>query len=341
MSVPSELKASSRRFMEQLLLSRPADPISFAMQYFFDERCTTPSVNHAIHSLTFLIRKPVEFRSSVATIYCAERVVSDSSTDDGKSKGSAGASSSAGSGSSQPTGEKDEKDDTGAAKTASESKSSGDGEPSSSSSSSSSSTKAIVKEESLSGSVDREENLSSVYLHRLCKIARMAIAASDGSLAIASSKDNDSRNFSPSLSMNVPGTETTEWIYNAIEKFMQGDPISQAVSLNFETYISFLRLYLSLWASLDWLCKGAEVLIESTMEGGSSVDTHSIFEPNGSDLKLSEPTLMPDDIDILGRSLKGTFMSCSPEEKANLQVVVSRSFDTFAKSLLSDGTASD
>ena len=340
MSVPSELKASSRRFMEQLLMCRPGDSTSFAMQYFFDERCTTPSVNHAIHSLTFLIRKPVEFRSAVATIYCAETAASDSSADDGKAKSSSGAPSTMGSGIGNSTaGEKEDKSDSGVVRASPESKTGGEslgaaGDPSSSSSSSSSSTK-----ESLSDSVARDENTSSLYLKRLCKIARMAIAASDGSLAVACSADKDGRNFSSSSSLNVPGTESTEWIYDTIEKFMQGDQISQAVSLNFETFISFLRLYLSLWASLDWLFKGVELLVESNTEGGSSIESHPIWNSERNDLKLSEPTLMPDDIHILGKSLKGTFASCTNEEKANIQVLVSRSFDIFAKSLLSGSTS--
>ncbi len=333
MSVPSELKASSRRFMEQLLMCRPGDPISFAMQYFYDERCSTPSVNHAIHSLTFLIRKPVEFRSAVATIYCAETAMNDSS-DEGKSKASGANGGGGGSMSTSGQADKDEKMDAGSVKASSESKSVTEisvGGGAVGEASSKDGVKAISRQGSLADPVPRDENLTSLYLKRLCKIARMAVAASDGSLAIACSNDIEARNFSSSASMNVPGTETNEWIYDVIEKSMRGDPISQAVSLNFETYISFLRLYLGLWASLDWISKGAEVLIESE---NSNIDSYDVGESQGGNLKLSEPIIMPDDIDLLGRALKGTYYACTPEDRMNMQIIVSRSFDIFAKSVL-------
>ena len=94
MSVPAELKSVTRKFIEQLLLCRPTDTISFAIQYYSDERARSPKLAHAVHSLMFLLRRPMEFRSAVGTIYCTEVSISDESKADTIASSSSGSSNS-------------------------------------------------------------------------------------------------------------------------------------------------------------------------------------------------------------------------------------------------------
>ena len=66
--LPSELKNVTRRLLEQLLICRPLDSISFSVQFYSDERAPNPSVAHALHSLMFLLRKPREFRAALRCV---------------------------------------------------------------------------------------------------------------------------------------------------------------------------------------------------------------------------------------------------------------------------------
>ena len=74
------------------------------------------------------------------------------------------------------------------------------------------------------------------------QIARLAITSYDASLAVAagSVRSNLLKNsFEP-----IPGSEDKVWLFELIERSLRKDPISEAVTLDFETYISFLRLIL-------------------------------------------------------------------------------------------------
>ena len=72
------------------------------------------------------------------------------------------------------------------------------------------------------------------------------------------------------------------------------------------------------------------------MESTESTQTNSqiVLELQTSSLKVLEPVIVPDDVDILTRVIKGTYYACTHEEKLNLQVIVTRAFETFAKSVL-------
>jgi len=61
----------TRRLLEQLLVCRPADSISFSVRFYSDERTPNPAVSHALHSLMFLLRKPKEFRAALSCVYCS------------------------------------------------------------------------------------------------------------------------------------------------------------------------------------------------------------------------------------------------------------------------------
>ena len=261
MSVPSELKASSRRSIEQILLCRPTYPISFAVQYYFDERCSSPSVNHAIHSLIFLLRKPVDFRSAVATIYCAETAVATAVANESYAKeekkeklaAEAAAVAAAEKAAVAAAASKDDKDDESVSP-----KSPKDGDDAADGGGKGGGGGGDLRRSDSLGNgakgaaeltAGKEESASETQLNRLCNIARRSIASMDGTLAIACRDDKEARTAVSNGAINgIRGTEEFEWIFDAIEKFTRNEPISDAVSLNFETYISFLRLYLSLWA---------------------------------------------------------------------------------------------
>jgi hypothetical protein len=346
MSVPSELKASSRRFIEQILLCRPTDPISFAVQYYFDERCSSPSVNHAIHSLTFLLRKPVDFRSAVATIYCAETAVATAVANESYAKeekkeklaAEAAAVAAAEKAAGTAAVSKDDKDDESVSPKDGDYAADGGGKAGGDLRRSDSLGNDVKGAAELSAG--KEESASETQLSRLCNIARRSIASMDGTLAIACRDDKEARTAVSNGAINgIRGTEEFEWIFDAIEKFTRNEPISDAVSLNFETYISFLRLYLSLWASISWLSKATEAVqnaVATNNNGSSAFEVFDFDVGGGNDGQFIDVLVMEEDIQVLSRALQGVYNSCTPEEKMDMRTVVNRSFDIYVKGTLNN-----
>lgn len=68
MSVPS-IDSSIRSFYEVLLACRPTDPVSFAAEYFEDEKKSDPEYFHAMRMLVYLTSDEKHFRNASATIF--------------------------------------------------------------------------------------------------------------------------------------------------------------------------------------------------------------------------------------------------------------------------------
>jgi hypothetical protein len=63
------VEAAVRNFYELLLICRPKNPISFAAEYFDDEKKTDPEYYHALRVLPFLVSDAKNFRNASATIF--------------------------------------------------------------------------------------------------------------------------------------------------------------------------------------------------------------------------------------------------------------------------------
>ena len=68
MSSPS-IDSSIRSFYEVLLTCRPTDPVSFAAEYFEDEKKSDPAYFHAMRMLVHLTSDEKHFRNASATIF--------------------------------------------------------------------------------------------------------------------------------------------------------------------------------------------------------------------------------------------------------------------------------
>ena len=316
MSIPSELKSSTRRMIEQVLVCRPYDSISYAVQYYYDEKCANPTVNHAIHSLLFLIRKPVDFRSAIGTIYCAETAATASSSFLGK-------------GQISTSGNKEDKDTDATSKIE---KSADNSDPESGRDTPTAEIDLSPTEEVIGDSMKQ--------LNNLCRIARLAIASYDGSLAVAAGNSRVDLLRSPLEP--IPGTEDKMWLFNLVEKSLRKEPMTEAVSLDYETYISFLRLYLGLWTVVVWFEKAVRhlwamnsnnVKLESLFKDILSIGNNAATGIGNEDAVLSRMVLEEDE-DVLRKLLAGVYNTCNNEEKEDIEKVVTRCFEQYVEIVL-------
>ena len=87
----------TRRLLEQLLVCRLAESVSFSGRFYSDERTPNPAFSHALHSLLFLLRKPEELRAALSCVYCSVLLEGDGGSylqdhqDKGKGKDKKGA----------------------------------------------------------------------------------------------------------------------------------------------------------------------------------------------------------------------------------------------------------
>lgn len=238
MSIPAELKSVTRNFLEQLLVCRPTDTISFAVQYYSDERAATPLVSHAVHSLMFLIRRPVEFRSAVGTIFCAEFLSSGAKSPKSPSTSAAGAALSA-----PPSGVDNSAD--GAPPAAASSATAGEAamptdedDTASEGQNAAASTKVATTGDSNETAADAlapVANESSAKLQTLYKVARAAIRNAYSSSASSAGAAAPSQEG-----------EMKDWLCALIEAALGGEAIAKSAVQDFETCVAFLRSYLSL-----------------------------------------------------------------------------------------------
>lgn len=227
MSVPSELKVVTRQLLEQLLVCRPADSISFSVQYYADERSGKTLVNHALHSLMFLLRRPTEFRDAMGTIYCSE-VLCQKDNPPPQTKTQKDNITN------KQSKEKDNNSSLGIVQSQSESEI-----LSEDSSSSSSILQAIDGENgkdrsdtpNASENSTMVEDIKDTISSTLFEIGRSAVrAAARGSKNVID--ESDSQN----------------WMYTVIENSLGNTLVSGTIgdTLDFETFIAFIRMYLCL-----------------------------------------------------------------------------------------------
>ena len=295
-----------------ILVCRPPDSVSYAVQYYYDEKCSNPAVNHAIHSLLYLLRQPVDFRSAIGTIYCAETAANASAPVLGKEQMANEGSKEAKEGDGAQKVEKNVDDRSTANESCRETPVPAENEP------------TLSSDDAVTEAVK--------HLNKLCRIARLAIASYDASLAVAAG--NGKSDLLKNLLEPIPGTEDKEWLFELIEKSLRKDPISEAVTLDFETYISFLRLYLGLWTVVAWLERATtslkamksnnakiDVLIKDMLTLGSN--------PRDNEDSLLISMMLEEDEDVLRRLLAGVYNTCTPDEKEDIEKVVTRSFEQY------------
>lgn len=317
MSVPSDLRSSTRRMIEQILICRPHDSVSYAVQYYYDERCPNPAVNHAIHSLLYLLRKPVDFRSAIGTIYCAETAASASAPLLGKEH-------------TPNQGSKEAKESDGIVKDiiVSDRNSENDSERGS--------PIMVESDPAFSSDVVGE----AVHLDSLCRIARLAISSYDASLAVAAGSmrsDLLKNSLEP-----IPGAEDKVWLFELIERSLRKDPISEAVNLDFEAYISFLRLYLGLWTVVAWLKRATTSL--TTMDSSNAkidVLTEDMLATR-SNIGVEDDGLLnnvlQEDEDVLKNLLTSVYNTSTPEEKEEVDTIITRCFEQYFGVVMSSPT---
>jgi len=246
MSVSAELKSVTRNFLEQLLVCRPTDAISFAVQYYSDERAAAPLVSHAVHSLMFLLRRPSEFRSAVGTIFCAEFLSSSSksSKKDASSAGSSGGSGSAGTpaGGETPTATAAESAQPAAPTSSTTGESdapTGEDDAKFAEGQSSAAAAAADSDESAADAKTAAKKEASNKLQNLYKVARCAIRN-----AYSSVPNNAGAGAGPNHDGGFP--EPKDWMCSLIEAALGGEAIAKTAAQDFEACVAFLRSYLSL-----------------------------------------------------------------------------------------------
>ena len=267
MSIPLNLKNASLKLVEQLLICRPHDAISFTVRYFYDERNGqvngSPSFSHAIHSLLFLIKKPVQFRSAISTIFCYENsdakdLVSKSqsgtnTTNPGQSAPSSSSSSSSKNIMKTGGANSSNVDDTMSIQSSSTIADSSRPNTSASESKKSSNDNiaGLVSDINDINLGDNDKGLFSNMnvsnpvnnSSKLFQIARNAIQSVVDTTDVPSPSSS-----SPHSSPNVH-----EWLYMMIEKLLNEEIIPQGITYDFDAYIAFIRLYLSLWIVALWV----------------------------------------------------------------------------------------
>lgn len=267
MSVPVNLKNASLKLVEQLLICRPSDAITFSVRYFYDERnsqtSSSPSFSHAIHSLLFLIKKPVQFRSAISTIFCYE----NSDAKDLRSKSSGGAANTTTPGQSVPVSCNSTKttktatanlDDNASVQS---SATVGGADPSSRPNTSASESNKKSSSDNIAGLVSDTNDINladgdkALFSNmnvsdpannssKLFQIARSAIQSviDTTDMPLASSPGASSTSAS----------DVHEWLYAMIERLLNEEIIPQG-TYDFDAYIAFIRLYLSLWIVALWV----------------------------------------------------------------------------------------
>ncbi len=293
MSVPGELKSVTRNLLEQLLMCRPIDTISFAFQYYNDECGPNPIVNHAIHSLMFLLRRPDEFRAAVGTIYCSDIIAStykkekSNSSKEGSSSSSRSAevssaviegaqlilhSASNALDTTTPTGEdSSSKDDQNATLNAST---------------------GFANEDNKVTTGKHEDSLKVQALYRVARTAVRVVSES----------------FSGSGAASSDG-ESQDPLCTLIENALGGDDIANSAISDFEACIAFLRSYLSMRVIAGQVCLSVKQrsklshqseLLRKTLHANLEV-TNTVY-------------VQPEDIELIEQIINATLGNSASQE---------------------------
>jgi len=336
MPVPAELKSVTRNLLEQLLVCRPTDAISFAAQYYSDERAATPLVSHAVHSLMFLLRRPAEFRSAVGTVFCAEFLSGSKSS--AKISSSAAGKSGASSSGSTPAGGVDHPADgappaaIGSGATGESAASTNENDAASEGQSAAANAKTAADSGEAAADVKvAAKKEASTKLQTLYKVARCAIRNAYNSSANNSTAAGAAPN---------PDGETNDWMCALIEAALGGEAIAKSAVQNFEACVAFLRSYLSLRIIAERVFESvtqrAQVSTYLLKEKGDAVVR---VKPAAPALEITTTVFVqPEDVELIEQIINATIANLPGSERfTDVQKTVSVVVNQYMSLLLGKG----